>query len=141
MTTIVSADLILDLEEAVKGGSSERRVRMLRQITDLFLTGADRLNQQQIDVFDDVLVRLIDRIEANALARLSMTLADLSAAPREAVRHLAYHEEAEVAAPVLLRSEHLSDDDLIEIASKRGQEHLIAISSRRALNEALTDVL
>lgn len=141
MADIASTALIIELEDAVKGGSSERRVQMLRQVTDLFLSGGDRLNQQQIDVFDDVLVRLIERIEAKALARLSTTLAEVSAAPPEAVRRLAYHEQAEVAVPVLLKSDCLSEGDLIEIASQRGEAHLVAISGRKALNEALTDVL
>lgn len=141
MADLAPIELINDLEDAVKGGSSDRRVRMLRQVTDLFLAGADRLSESQVELFGDVLVRLTDRIEAGALSRLSMTLADLAVAPREAVRQLAFHEEAVVAAPVLLKSECLDDADLIEIASKRGQDHLVAISGRRALNKSLTDVL
>jgi uncharacterized protein (DUF2336 family) len=141
MPGIASAELIADLEGAVQGGSSARRVQMLRQVTDLFLSGGDRLNQQQIEVFDDVLVRLIERIEARALTQLSTTLADVAAAPREAVRRLAFHEEANVATPVLLKSECLTEGDLIEIANSRGQEHLLAISGRKTLNENVTDVL
>lgn len=141
MAELAPIALITDLEDAVKGGSPERRVRMLRQVTDLFLSGADHLNADQVEIFDDVLVRLIERIEASALSRLSLTLADLSVAPREAVRHLAFHEEAAVAAPVLLKSESLDDLDLIEIASQRGQDHLVAISGRKTLNQSLTDVL
>ena len=54
---------------------------------------------------------------------------------------LARHEEAAVAAPVLLKSKALSDSDLIEIATHRGQQHLLAISRRETLDEAVTDAL
>jgi uncharacterized protein (DUF2336 family) len=141
MTTAASAVLIAELEGAVNGGSPARRVQMLRQVTDLFLSDADRLNENQIGVFDDVLVRLIERMESRTLAQLSTTLADSAFAPKEIVRQLAYHEEASVAVPVLSRSKRLSESDLIEIANTHGQQHLLAISNRETLNEPVTDAL
>lgn len=141
MTTAPSAVLIAELEGAVKGGSSARRIQMLRQVTDLFLSDADRLNEIQIGVFDDVLVRLIERMESRTLAQLSVTLSKSDLAPKEIVRQLAYHEEASVAVPVLSRSIRLSESDLIEIANTRGQQHLLAISNRATLNEPVTDAL
>jgi uncharacterized protein (DUF2336 family) len=141
MTNAASAVLIAELEGAVNGGSSERRVKMLRQVTDLFLSDADRLNENQIGVFDDVLVRLIERMESRTLAQLSTTLSNSALAPKEIVRQLAYHEEASVAVPVLSKSNRLSESDLIEIANTRGQQHLLAISGRETLNEPLTDAL
>jgi uncharacterized protein (DUF2336 family) len=141
MTDAASAVLIAELEGAVNGRSPERRVKMLRQVTDLFLSDADRLNENQIGVFDDVLVRLIERMESRTLAQLSTTLSNSALAPKEIVRQLAYHEEASVAAPVLSKSNRLSEGDLIEIANTRGQQHLLAISSRETLNEPLTDAL
>jgi uncharacterized protein (DUF2336 family) len=141
MTTAPSSVLIAELEGAVKGGSSERRVQMLRQVTDLFLSDADRLNENQIGVFDEVLVRLIERMEARTLVQLSCTLSESTFAPKEIVRQLAYHEEAAVAVPVLSKSNRLSESDLIEIANTRGQQHLLAISNRETLNEPVTDAL
>ena len=47
--------LIAELESAIESGSKDKRVDALRRITDLFVSDADRLNDQQIDVFDDVL--------------------------------------------------------------------------------------
>lgn len=37
MATAASANLIVELDDAVTGGSPERRVQILRQVTDLFL--------------------------------------------------------------------------------------------------------
>jgi hypothetical protein len=59
-----AGSLFDDLDAALQSGSSEKRVAMLRRVTDLFLSEADRLNEEQISVFDNVLVQLIERIEA-----------------------------------------------------------------------------
>lgn len=141
MTELAAAALVTDLEQAVRSGSAERRVAMLRKMTDLFLSDADRLNEQQVKVFDDVLVCLMERIESRTLAHLSGQFADVNSAPREVVRQLAFNSEIEVAGPVLAKSTRLSERDLITIASNAEQGHLLAISSRKALNEALTDAL
>jgi uncharacterized protein (DUF2336 family) len=141
MTVSASTDFISELDRAIEGGSPARHSRMLRQITSLFLAGADRLSEPQVAVFDDVLTRLMARIEARTLVQLSRTLADLQSAPKEAIRRLACHEEATVAAPVLSGSDSLSEHDLIEIAGSRSQQHLLAISERKRLGETVTDAL
>ncbi len=141
MTELAAAALVTDLEQAVRSGSSERRVEMLRKMTDLFLSDADRLNEQQIKVFDDVLICLMERIETRTLAHLSDQFADVNSAPREVVRQLAFHSEIEVAGPVLAKSTRLSERDLVTIASNAEQGHLLAISTRKTLNEAVTDAL
>ena len=141
MSKAASTALIAELEAAVRGGSPQRRLQMLRQVTDLFLSDADRLSENQIGVFDDVLVLLMTRMEARTLAHLSTTLSGTSLAPKEAVRQLAFHTEAAVAAPVLTASARLSESDLIEIATLRGPQHLLAISNRNTLSEGVTDAL
>jgi uncharacterized protein (DUF2336 family) len=138
---VASSALIVELEGAVAGGSSQRRIEMLRKVTDLFLSDADRLSEQQISVFDEVLVRLMERVEARTLAQLSTTISNVQSAPRDVVRRLAFHNEAAVAAPVLSKSNRISESDLVEIAKSRGQQHLLAISVRETLNVALTDIL
>jgi uncharacterized protein (DUF2336 family) len=136
-----STDFISELDRAIEGGSPARRCQMLRQITSLFLAGADRLNEAQVAVFDEVLTRLMACIEVQTLVHLSKTLADLPWAPRESIRRLARHEEALVAAPLLRGSDLLTERDLIEIADSRSPQHLLAISGRKRLSEPLTDVL
>jgi uncharacterized protein (DUF2336 family) len=141
MTATASAELVADIEAVVSGGSPERRVLMLKRVLHLFLSSAARLNESQVCVFDDVLVRLIERIEAPSLVQLSSTLSASSPAPQQAIRRLACHKDIAVAAPVLLRSLALSDAALAEIASRLGRQHLLTISCRRTLDEALTDIL
>jgi Uncharacterised protein conserved in bacteria (DUF2336) len=133
--------LIVELEEAIQSGSSEKRVETLRRVTDLFLNDADRLNETQIALFDDVLCHLIKRIETKALVELSEHLAPVDNSPIEVIRRLARNDEIAVAGPVLTRSARLTIDDLVEIAGSQSQQHLLAISGRSQLEEAVTDVL
>ena len=70
--------IITELEDAVRSGSSEKRVATLRQVTDLFLHDGGRLNDDQIKVFDDVLCLLIARVESKARAELGRRLAPMT---------------------------------------------------------------
>ena len=133
--------IIAELEDAVRGGSSARRVETLRQVTDLFLNDGERLSDDQVKVFDDVLCLLIARVETRAKAELSKRLAPLDYAPFEVIQHLAWDDEIEVAGSVLANSSRLGTDVLVEIASSKGQDHLLAISGRAELPTAVTDVI
>jgi uncharacterized protein (DUF2336 family) len=133
--------LLSQLEEAVKAGTPERRVDMLRRVTDLFLGESQRLTEEQVAVFDDVLIHLTQRIETKALMQLSSCLAPVDNAPVEVVRSLSRHDEIAVAGPVITQSKRLSEQDLIEIAQSKGQGHLLAMSGRSSLQQSVTDVL
>ena len=113
----------------------------LRQVTDLFLNDGERLSDDQVKVFDDVLCLLIARVETRAKAELSKRLAPLDYAPFEVIQHLAWDDEIEVAGSVLANSSRLGTDVLVEIASSKGQDHLLAISGRPNLPAAVTDVI
>ena len=117
--TFACNEFIAELEGALRSSSPDRHVRILRQVTGLLLSCSDRLSEQQIGIFDDVLVRLIRTVDARPLAALSVAVADLPSAPREALRRLAFHEDAAIASPILLRSDCLSERDLIEIAARQ----------------------
>jgi uncharacterized protein (DUF2336 family) len=133
--------LIGELEQALQNGSPEKRIATLRRVTNLFLDEGNRLNEQQISVFDDVLLHLVQRIETKALVELSAGLAPVANAPVEVIRRLAKDDEIMVAGPVLTQSGRLSEGDLVAIATSKSQGHLLAISGRASLTEAVTDAL
>ena len=133
--------IIAELEDAVRAGSPTKRVETLRQVTDLFLNDGDRLNDEQVQVFDDVLCLLIARVETRAKAELSKRLGPIDYAPFEVIRHLALDDEIAVAGHVLTHSSRLGTDTLVEVATTKGQDHLLAISARTNLPEAVTDVI
>jgi len=133
--------LISELESAVRRGSTEKRQETLRRITDLFLGEKERLSEEQVEVFDEVLGHLMQRMEAKALIELSERLAPVNNAPIKVVHTLARDDEIAIAGPVLSLSDRLTTPDLIEIVLAKGQSHLLAISKRSSLNESLTDAL
>ena len=133
--------IIDELEEAVRSGSSVKRIDTLRQVTDLFLHDAERLSEEQVRVFDDVLCHLVERVETRVKAELGARLAPLNRAPSGVVERLAWDDEIAVAENVLTYSNKLSDGTLVDIAKAKGQDHLLAISGRDNLPEAVTDVL
>ena len=133
--------LIAELEGAMNSASRDKRVETLRRVTDLFLGGADRFNEAQIVVFDDVLLHLIKRIEVKAMAELSGRLAPVGNAPIEVVRKLARDDDIVVAGPVLTQSPRLTSQDLVEIAQSKSQGHCLAIAGRAEVEEVVTDQL
>src|SRR5262245_27781551 len=141
LSTYRHRSLIVELEDAVRRGSQEKRVETLRRVTDLFLVGSEKLNEEQIQVFDEVLGHLITRMESKALIELSERLAPVNNAPINVVNALARDDEIAIAAPVLSLSDRLTTADLIEIAMAKSQAHLLAISKRSSLSESLTDTL
>lgn len=133
--------LIDELEDAIQSGSRDKRIDTLRRITDLFLVAPAQLNTEQIGVFDDVLTRLAARVETRARAELARRLASIEQAPNELIRQLAHDDEISVAGPVLTESTRLSTSDLIDIAQRQGQAHLLAIAGRNRIEPGVTDVL
>jgi uncharacterized protein (DUF2336 family) len=133
--------LIDELEAALASGSIPRRIDILTRITDLLITGAEVYSQEQVGVFDDVMVRLVNTIETQARAKLAHRLAPIANAPEHVIHMLAFDDDIEVARPVLIQSERLDDRDLLVSAGTKSQEHLHAIAQRRSLSEAVTDVL
>ena len=64
-----------EVEAAIKAGSTEKHLDTLRQVTDLFLLSADGYSGEQIELFGDVLERLIRTIELRALADVAARIA------------------------------------------------------------------
>jgi uncharacterized protein (DUF2336 family) len=133
--------IITELEEAVRSGSAQKRVNTLRDVTNLFLHDGERLSEEQIHIFDNVLCMLVSRVETRARAELSKCLSTLDYAPVDVIQRLARDDEIAVAGSVLTHSSRLAESTLVEVASTKGQDHLMAISGRANLTEAVTDII
>jgi uncharacterized protein (DUF2336 family) len=138
---LTAPSIIDELESTMRAGSAAQRADVLRRITDLFLQYAPACNDEQIALFDDVMLRLVDRIEHHALVRLSAQLAPLGNAPAGVIHALAADDDADVATPVIRQSPVLTDDALVEIARSKGEDHLTAIADRAVVTEKVTDAL
>jgi uncharacterized protein (DUF2336 family) len=133
--------LIDQLEEALGDKDFARRADVLRKVTDLFVLRSGKFSEDQIALFDTVMGKLLETIESSARAQFGSRIAKLPDAPRGVVRLLAADDAIEVAGPVLTHSERLDVDTLVDSAKTQSQDHLIAISGRKILVEAVTDVL
>ncbi len=142
--------IVDEVETIINIGSAEKRLATVKHITNLFLASAGSFSPEHIELFDDLLERLINTIELRAiadvsarlaLAEISVQLAPIAQAPPAVIRRLARHDEIAVAGPVLTESARLSTEDLVEIAETKGEPHLLAISGRWWLKEITTDAL
>jgi hypothetical protein len=67
--------LLAELEFSLAERPSSQRFTILRKLTDLFLAGADSFSDDSMQVFDELMDRLIVQIERQALIELSNRLA------------------------------------------------------------------
>ena len=142
--------IVDEVETAIKAGSAEKSLDTINRVTGLFLASAGTFNGEQIEIFDNVLERLVKTIEIRAiadvsariaLAEMSSQLAPVAQAPPSVIRRLARNDEIAIAAPVLTESARLTSEELVEIAETKGEPHLLAISGRWWLKEVVTDAL
>ncbi|MGY8632193.1 DUF2336 domain-containing protein [Bradyrhizobium sp. 14AA] len=133
--------LIDQLEGALASKELSRRAEVLRHVTDLFVFGSGKFTGEQIDLFDEVMSKLVETIELSARVAFGSRLARLPDAPGKTIRLLAFDDAIDVAAPVLEHSPRLDEADLTENARTKSQDHLLAIAGRRLLSEPVTDVL
>lgn len=132
---------LVEVEDAIATRSASGRGETLRKVTDLFVGGAERLNEQQVAVFDDVLVRIVELTDTAAKAELSERLSTIANAPVNVVDRLANDDSIEVAQPVLANSNRVSEARLAELAATKGRRHMLAIAGRQQLGEQITDAL
>lgn len=133
--------LVEEFEAVLASGSVARRIDILARIADLFIHGAERYSKDQIDLFGDVMIRLVRTVVAKARAELAERLAPIAQAPAHLIRMLAFDDDDAVANPVLLLSVCLAERDLVQVARTKSQRHLLAIAQRRSLSEVVTDIL
>jgi uncharacterized protein (DUF2336 family) len=134
-------DLIYQLDDILASKYVSRRVEILQRVTDLFVVGSGKFSEEHVDLFDHVMGKLLKNVESAARAKFGTRLAVLPDAPPKVIRELALDDSIAVAGPVLRQSERVDEDILVETAKTKGQGHLLAISSRKTLVEAVTDVL
>ena len=133
--------LIEALEDAISHKDIAARAELLRAITQLFTSSCTRLSDDHVALFDDIMSQLLNEIDHSARAAFGIKLSEIPNAPPKIIHALAFDDSIEVAGPILSRSERLDEASLVESAKTKSQDHLLAISRRRSLGEAVTDML
>ncbi len=138
MTDAPTLSRLPDLIALAEEDSSEKRRALLRELTEHFF-GSVRTPAED-KLYDAVLVKLADDMEAAVRAELSARFANAPDAPHTLIRRLA-NDEAAVAGAVLAASPVLTDEDLLGVVRRHGQDHLRAVSARPSVSEAVSEVI
>ena len=128
------------VELAYEYEDEESRRDLLRRITDFFLVEPSSYTRTQNDYFGDIMEKLAYDLESQVREELAREIGAVADAPRKLVKRLAGDEIA-VARPILEQSPVLTQDDLIDLSQRIGQEHLLAISKREDISTNLSTVL
>ena len=67
--------IINEIEAAISAGSAAKCIETARRVTDLFLVSAGQFSGEQVDLFDNVLERLVKTIELRAISDMSARMA------------------------------------------------------------------
>ena len=134
------ASHIVDFQSLALENNIERRSELARHVALLFAKTWQRCSDDQIDIYDSVMLRLSEMVEHHALAYMAECLCDIRRAPEETVRKLA-SQDIDVAEPLLRGSPILRDHDLVVIAKAKGDEHRLAIAKRDVVSETISDIL
>ncbi|SMF78290.1 Uncharacterized conserved protein, DUF2336 family [Tistlia consotensis] len=138
--TVVADQDVQQLLELARNKSQEGRRLLVATISDLFEASGETLTERERALMSDILNKLIRDFEMKVRRELSERLARRGHAPREVVLMLA-NDEIEVARPILLVSEVLHDQDLVEIIRHRTIQHQLAIAMRQHVSETVSDAL
>ncbi|MCB1492351.1 MAG: DUF2336 domain-containing protein [Rhodobiaceae bacterium] len=139
MYSILKSELV-DPEMMAGEEDAGRREALLENLASLFVLTHQTCSAEQLEVYDNILLNLIELVAAEARARLSAILAPLDKAPPSTIRRLAV-DVIYVARPVLVQSPILDDIDLQYICQTHTDDHMLAISERVELSEAVSDTL
>ncbi len=120
--------------------TSQSRGALFGQIStllvDTHMATSDRERALMVDIID----RLFHDVEMQVRQELSSRLSKQNSAPKELITMLA-NDTIEVAKPILLESDLLRDEELLEIIKHRTQEHQMAIAMRQKVSEVISDAL
>ncbi len=139
MSKALNTELV-NFEALARDDDSARRGELARHVATLFSLTSETCSDEQIDIYDSVLSRLIDMVEEEARCFVAGRLAKLRRAPENTTRKLAQDCIA-VARPILEHSTLLRDLDLVEIVEQKNDDHRYAIAGREVLSELVTDAL
>jgi uncharacterized protein (DUF2336 family) len=142
-STLESLRTSLETMQGTDGGDErEQAIRrgLVKALPSLLLDPERQLSDEEREVVDAVIVRLLQEIERDVRQALADTLAARADAPRRLVHALAA-DEITVARPVLEASPLLDDPYLTALARTATEAHRVAMARRQHLSVQVTDAL
>lgn len=121
--------------------SPERRLQLMRIMTDMYFDSEGTHTEAEVYLFNDIMEKIVDSVSRDIKAHIAANFATLEGFPRSVVNKLASDDDIDVARPVIRDATSLTDEDLVDIARTKSQAHLTVIAQRDTLSEKVTDVL
>lgn len=128
------------LIDLAREGVGDKRRELFLAVSDLFVEGADRYTDREVVLFGEVLGDMLHQTRLEDRVAVSGRIATVRRTPRDLALALA-DDEPPVAAPILQFSEALTEDDLVDLTGRKGDQHRVAIARRESLGERVTEAL
>ena len=132
----MSSSDFLQITSRAEAGKSER---LFRASISAFCS-LTRPSRREIGQLEDLTLPLFDSVSAEGLRYAAAALSECGSAPEALVRRLS-DSSVDVAAPLLVRSQALTDIDLIALIGRHGLPHARAIARRKDINPTIADLI
>ena len=127
------------LADLAKETTSEGRRELLRKVAEAF-DPAQPMGADEVAQFDDILASIASDYSKQVRAQIARLIAgSLSPFSRTAQRFAM--DDIEVARPVLEHSDVLTDETLLQVVGQKSQDHMMAVTRRRRISEAVSQAL
>jgi hypothetical protein len=135
------APLSGDLLQLAAEKSPEKRLDLLRRITDAYLEFQNAPSAAEQYLFDDIIGTLLDKVSRGDKIDMSTKLSQMPKISDGLARKFAADPDIGIAGPVVRNYGGLGEDVLVEVASTGSQDHLRAIAGRKLVTHRVTDVI
>ncbi|MBL6946178.1 MAG: DUF2336 domain-containing protein [Rhodospirillales bacterium] len=129
-----------ELYRLARQKSVEGRSALAETVTDLFSGESGVLTSRERALMFDILHSIIRDVEMSVRKRIGAQVAERDDAPGGLVNLLA-NDDIEVAYPVLVKTNVIKDNELVEVIRNRTLEHQLAIAIREDVSEIVSHAL
>jgi uncharacterized protein (DUF2336 family) len=127
------------LADLAKQTSSEGRRELLRKVTEA-LDPSVPLAKEEIAQFDGLLAEAASAYSNEIRAQIARMIA-ISLSPFSLTAERFALDTIEVARPILEHCDSLSEDTLLKVVNQKSQDHMMAVTRRRRVSEAVSQAL
>ena len=135
------ATLAADLAALAAEPTSEKRLELLRRITDAYVDQGDRCTAAEQYLFNEVVTRLLDKISGDGRVIAAEKLSKMKTLPPELAGRLARDSDIAVARPIIRDYGGLPEHILLDVSKTASQDHLHAIAGRAVVTPPVADVV
>ncbi len=136
-----SKKLAKELVQLAAEQSSDKRLKLLRHITDAYLVSDEQSFPAAHYLFDELVARILEAIGVHDRAQASTHFSAMAKIPNSMAHRLATDEDINVASPMVENYHGLSEETLLAVATKGSQDHLRSIANRSAVHPPVSDIV